>query len=72
MSVTQDSCFYLFLRILSIPAGLNNASPAACDGDTAKPDFDFLSKWVKRQHTGRGRRGAGSNGDRDKAKKIKG
>lgn len=66
MAVTQDPCFYLFWLILSISAWLNNASPAACDVDTAKPAFDFLSKWVKRHKTHRlrtGRKGrAGSRG----------
>lgn len=62
MAVTQDPCFYLFWLILSISAWLNNASPAACDVDTAKPAFDILAKWVKRQHTGWGRGGREERG----------
>lgn len=58
MALTQDPCFYLFLLILSISAQPNNDTPAACDVDKAKA-FDFQSKWVKRQHTCRGRRGEG-------------
>lgn len=77
MAVIQDTCFYLFWLILSISAQLNNASPAACDVDTAKPTFDFLSKWVKRQHThcfleGEGRVWRAANGDIDKTKKTEG
>lgn len=62
MALTQDLCFYLFWLILSISARPNNDTPAACDVDTAKPAFDFLSKWVKRQHTGWGRRGREEEG----------
>lgn len=55
-ALTQDLCFYLFYFILSISGRPTSDTPAACDVDTAKPAFDFLLKWVKRQHTCRGRR----------------
>lgn len=52
MAVTQDLRFYLLWLILSVPARPDCDTPAACDVDTAKPAFDFLSKWAKRQHAG--------------------
>ena len=63
MALSQDPCFYLFWLILSISGRPNNDTPAACDVDTAKPAFDFLSKWVKRQQQAEERGRGGKEGE---------